>query len=116
MTMEAVLGTTLPVFIGLTLILFGGAAFMTGQALAQTWRPAWQTVPCALLLGLGDRFLTYALFGGELLSAGGYVIHSAVLWAIVAFAWRITQVHRMVTQYPWLYERAGLFAWRERRG
>jgi len=30
------------------------------------------------------------------------------------YAYRLTQAHKMVAQYPWLYERAGLFAWREK--
>ena len=32
--MEQLLGVSLPVFLGLTVVLFGGAAFMTGQAVA----------------------------------------------------------------------------------
>ncbi|MGH6881306.1 MAG: DUF6867 family protein, partial [Hypericibacter sp.] len=42
--MEFILGESIPVFIGLTIILFGGASFMMGQALGETWRPAWQNV------------------------------------------------------------------------
>ncbi|WP_374447426.1 DUF6867 family protein [Stella sp.] len=114
--MESLLGTSLPVFVGLTLILFGGAAWMTGQAVASTWRPWWQTVPYSFLLGVGDRFLTFALFGGELLSPLGYLVHSLVLLAIASLAHRAMRVHRMVTQYPWLYERAGLLSWRARAG
>jgi hypothetical protein len=38
--MESLLGTTLPVFIGMTVFVMGFAAFMTGQALANTWQPA----------------------------------------------------------------------------
>ncbi|BBK43102.1 hypothetical protein STVA_31220 [Allostella vacuolata] len=114
--MEGLLGTTWPVFVGLTVILFGGAAFLTGQAVAGTWRPWWQTVPYAFLLGIGDRFLTYALFHGELLSPTGYLVHSLVLLAIASFAYRITRAHRLVKQYPWLYERSGLLSWRARGG
>ncbi|BBK37126.1 hypothetical protein STAQ_22040 [Allostella sp. ATCC 35155] len=114
--MEALLGTSLPVFVGLTVILFGAAAFMTGQAVAATWRPWWQIVPYSLLLGIGDRFLTFALFEGELLSPVGYLVHSLVLLGIAGFAFRVTHVHRMVAQYPWLYERSGLLSWRSRAG
>jgi len=112
---EGALGTTLPVFIGLTLVLFGGAAFLTGQALASGWQQAWKAVPYALLLGVGDRFLTYAMFEGELLTLSGYLIHSAVLLAICLLAYRLTKARKMVSQYPWLYERDGLFGWRQRR-
>ncbi|MBV9522331.1 MAG: hypothetical protein JO010_06040 [Alphaproteobacteria bacterium] len=112
--MEALLGTTPAVFLGLTVILFGGAAFMTGQALAETWRPLWHSVPYAVLLGAGARFLTYALFEGTLLSASGYLIGTLILLAISLGAYRMTQARRMIIQYPWLYERAGLFGWREK--
>jgi hypothetical protein len=36
-----ILGGALADFIGVTIVLFGGASFLTGQALASTWRPAW---------------------------------------------------------------------------
>ena len=29
-------------------------------------------------------------------------------------AYQVTRARWMVTQYPWLYERAGLFSWREK--
>jgi len=28
-------------------------------------------------------------------------------------AYRVIRAHKMVTQYPWLYQRAGLFSWRK---
>lgn len=113
--MEAMFGTSPGVFIGLTVVLLGFAAFLTGQALAGTWRPMWQALPYGLLLGAADRFLGYALFGGELLSVPGYLLNSAVLILISLFAYRITRVQQMITQYPWLYERSGVLGWRERR-
>lgn len=112
--MEQIIGSSLPVFIGVTCILAGGAAWLTGQAVAATWRPAWQVVLYAFLLGLADRFIVFALFDGELLSLAGYVVDSLVLLAFAATAYRLTLVARMVRQYPWLYERTGAFAWRER--
>jgi hypothetical protein len=105
------LDAPLAVFIGLTVIGMGFAAFMIGQALAATWKPAWHAVAYVLLLGLGDRFLTFALFRGKLLSLTGYIADSAVLIAIALVAYRITRARRMVSQYPWLYRRAGQFGW-----
>jgi len=105
--------TSFPVFVGLTIVLFGGCAFMTGQALAATWRPLWQVVPYALMLGAADRFLGFALFGGDLLSLAGWLLDSAVLVAIGMLAWRLTQVRRMAEQYPWLYVRTGPFTLRQ---
>ncbi|MFQ5994511.1 MAG: DUF6867 family protein, partial [Acidiferrobacterales bacterium] len=93
----------------------GFAAYMTGQGLANTWKPLWHVVVYCILLGFADRFLTFALFEGKLLSASGYVIDTAVLLAIGLFAYRLNQARKMVTQYPWLYERTGVFTWREKR-
>ncbi len=112
--MEALLGTTPGVSFGMTVVVMGFVAFMTGQALAGTWKPIWQVVLYCLLLGLGDRFLIFSLFEGELLSLSGYVIDSAVLVAISLFAYRLTQARKMTSQYPWIYERAGLLSWRDK--
>tara|TARA_A100001037_G_C15148871_1_gene637895 strand:+ start:4807 stop:5151 length:345 start_codon:yes stop_codon:yes gene_type:complete len=112
--MESLLGTTYGVFFIVTIMVMGFAAYMTGQACANTWRPAGHTVFYCLMLGLTDRFLTFALFEGELLSLTGYVIDTAVLIAIALFAYRLNRAARLVTQYPWLYERTGLLTYRER--
>ena len=114
--MTELLGTSLGVFIGLTLIISGGAAMMTGRALADGWQPAWLVVAACVGLGIADRFLIYALFHGELLSLSGFVIHFLVLVALALLAWRITAVRKMVMQYPWRYERTSLFAYREKPG
>jgi len=103
----------LPVFIGLTLMLFGAAAYMTGQAIAITWRPLRQVFLYALLLGAADRFLVFALFDGELTSLVGYLIDTTAITLIGLLAFRITRVNRMVSQYPWIYRRSGLLGWEE---
>lgn len=110
--MEAILGASWPVFVGVTVILFGGAAFLMGQATAGTWRPAWQNVAYGLLLGLANRFLVFALFGGPLLDLIPYLVNTAVLIGLALLAYRLTLTHKMVSQYPWIYERAGLFSWK----
>lgn len=104
------------VFIFVTVIVFGGGAFMMGQALAETWRPAWQNVPYGLLLMVFSRFIHWSLFAGSLIDPAAFALDGVVLIAIALFAYRITQVRKMVTQYPWLYERSGLFFWRARAG
>jgi len=109
-------GAPLAVFIGLTVILMGGAGWMTGQALASGWKPAWLVLPYGVLLGLVDRFLTWGLFQGELLSFSQFVIDSAVILSIAALAHRFTRARKMVAQYPWLYDRTGLLTWREKPG
>ncbi len=108
---EDVLGASVPVFLIVTFILFGGAAFLTGQALALGWRPVWKTIPMSLLLGCGERFITWALFHGTLLSLSGYLIHTPILLLICIGAHQVTKARKMVSQYPWLYRRNGLFGW-----
>lgn len=100
------------VFIGLTVLLMGFAAYMTGAAIANTWRPVWQVVVYSLLLGAADRFLAFALFEQELLSLAGYVVDAGTLLLIASASFRFNRARRMVAQYPWLYERTGPFSWR----
>lgn len=114
--MEAMIGSNIGVFIAITLVIMGFATFMTGQALASTWRPMWQVFPYGVMLGFADRFLTWALFDGILFSLVPYLISTAILLVICLGAFRLTQARKMVGQYPWVYERDGLFGWRERRG
>ena len=112
--MIELIGTTIGVYIGLTVMIAGGAAFLTGQALANTWQPLIKGVPYALLLAFGNRFLIYGLFDGELLTTTGSTVDFLVMLAIIVFAYRLTKARKMVSQYPWLYVRSGPFGWRER--
>jgi Domain of unknown function (DUF6867) len=112
--MQTLLGNSFGVFIGLTVVIAGGAAIMTGRALADGWKPAWQVLLACVGLDLANRFLSYALFGGELLSLSGFLIDFVVITALALLAYRITAVRKMVSQYPWRYERASLFNYREK--
>jgi hypothetical protein len=114
--MESLLGTSPGVFVGLTVIIIGGAAMMTGRALADGWKSPLQVVFACFGLALADRFLIYALFEGELLSLSGFVIDFAVITAMALIAHRLTVVHKMVGQYPWRYERTSLWSYREKPG
>lgn len=111
--MESFLGTTVGVFVGVTGVVMGFAAYMTGQALANTWKPIWHAMVYCVLLAFASRFLIFGLFEGKLLSASGYLADVLVLVAAALFAYRLNQARKMVSQYPWLYERRGLFNWRE---
>jgi hypothetical protein len=113
--MEELLGTTLPVFIAMTVIIPGFAAYMMGQALATTWKPVWHLLIYCAMLGGAARFLIYSLYGGQLWSVSGYMIGTAVLVVIGLFAFRLNRAGKMVSQYPWLYERVGFFGWRSRQ-
>ena len=112
--MVELIGTSPAVFIGLTVGVMGFASYVTGQALAKTWRPAWHAVPYCLLITCADRFLTFGLFQGQLLLLSGYLIDFGVLLGLALLAYRLTQARKMVAQYPWIYERRGPFSWREK--
>ncbi len=103
-------------FLLVTVILGGGAAWMTGRAIALTWRPAWQVAVYAVLLGAVVRFLHYALFHGTLLSPRYYLVDTVILLGLGLVAYRHTRARQMTTQYRWLYERTGPLTWRERTG
>ena len=113
--MEEILGSELGVFIGLTVVLFGGCAFLMGQALANNWRPAVQPAPYSVLLALLNRCLAWSLFGSDAESLAGFVVDLAVILAFAYAGFYLTRANKMVNQYPWLYERASPFTWREKR-
>jgi hypothetical protein len=104
------------IFLIMTVVIGGGAAFLAGRALATKWRPVWMPVAYMLLLGLALRFFHFALFEGDLLSIHYYLSDTAVLIAASLLGYRLTRVSQMVTQYPWLYQRVGPLAWRKRPG
>ena len=105
---------SVPVFIGLTVLFMGGCAVMTGLAVANTWRPWGHVLAYCLMMGAADRFLSFALFDGPLLSPSAYGLDTTVLAVIGLATWRAARARRMCLQYPWLFERVGLFSWRER--
>jgi hypothetical protein len=98
----------------MTGVLGGGAAWLTGSAIAQTWRPYWHALAYLALLGAAVRFFHFALFEATLLSVPSYLADTIYFFAIGSLAFRVTRTTQMVRQYPWLYERKSLTAWRER--
>jgi len=98
-------------FIGMTLLLVGSAAWMTGRAVANSWSSWQQVVGYSLLLGFVDRFLLYALYQQELLSVSGYLLDTAVILLIGLVSFRVNLVNKMVKQYPWLYRKSSWFSW-----
>lgn len=97
-----------------TAIIGGGAAWLTGRAIAQTWRPFWHLAAYVALLGCAVRFVHFALFEAHLLSIPSYAADTAFLMAVAALSWRSARAAQMATQYYWLYERTGLLTWRAR--
>lgn len=98
-------GSDWGVFIGLSLILIGGASFMAGRAIADNWRPFWLVVPAAFGLALADRFLSYALFWRQLLDPTAFVVHFVIFLLLGLLGWRLTRVAKLCRQYPWRFRR-----------
>ncbi len=99
------------VFFLVTIILGGGAAFLSGRAIAGTWRPWWQVVLAMLVLGGAVRFFHFALFDGTLLSPYYYGVDTVFCLLFGFWGYRMTRAGQMAEQYGWLYRRAGLLSW-----
>lgn len=105
---------SLRVFVVLTLILGGGAAFLSGRALARGWKPFSRLFFYMALLAAAVRFFHYALFDGTLLSLYYFLVTYVVLMAAALLGFRWMRTTQMVTQYRWLYERTSPLTWRDR--
>lgn len=95
-----------------TLMLGGGAAWLSGRAIALTWRPWWHIVAYMLMLGFAVRFIHFALFDAPLLSLHYYLVDTTVCMLLGFLGFRVTRAAQMATQYRFLYRRRGLLSWR----
>jgi hypothetical protein len=102
------------VFLVLTVILGGGAAFLAGRGLARSWKPFWRVFFYMALLAAAVRFFHYALFAGSLLSIPDYTVAYVVLLIAACLGFRSMRTTQMVTQYRWLYERTSPLTWKAR--
>ncbi|MFA5901567.1 MAG: DUF6867 family protein [Hyphomicrobium sp.] len=103
------------IFLVVTVLMGGAAAHAAGSAIASTWRPPWQVFAAALLLTFAVRFFHYALFQEPLLSLKNFIVDYIVVATACSWGFRMTRVRQMVEQYPWAFERMGLFWWRRRQ-
>ncbi len=103
------------IFLLVTIILGGGAAFLTGRAIALTWRPWWQVAAYMLVLGGVVRFFHMALFEGHLLTLHYYVVDTAFCMMFGFLGYQTTRAGQMAEQYGWLYRRTGPLNWAKKR-
>jgi small-conductance mechanosensitive channel len=96
------------------LILCMGAAWMTGRSIANDWKPLWNLVLAVLGLGLGARFLHFALYQAVFISPGRYILDTLLLAVVAYLGYRFTRTNQMSTQYHWLYEKASPISWRSK--
>lgn len=107
---------TIWLFLLVTVVMGGWLAWMTGRAMALTWKPTYQLVLYVLVLGLVVRFIHFALFEATLLTLHYYVVDTIILMAFAFAGWRYHRAKQMTTQYRWLFERTGPFGWKPRPG
>jgi hypothetical protein len=102
------------VFLVLTIIGGGGAAFMGGRSLALGWKPIGILIVYMMIFGAGLRFLHFALFQETLTSLYYYVVQTLVIIGFALLGYRMTRTSQMTQQYPWLYEWTGYLTWRKK--
>lgn len=107
---------TVWLFLLVTVVMGGWLAWMTGRAVALTWKPNVQLVLYILVLGLVVRFIHFALFEATLLTLHYYIVDVTVLMGFGFAGWRYNRARQMTTQYRWLFERTGPFGWKPREG
>jgi len=102
------------VFLVLTIILGGGAAFMAGRSIARSWGSTVYLFIMILLLNAGLRFLHFALFQADLLSVEHFIVQGILMEIIAFVGYRVTLARQMAAKYPWLYELTSPFSWRQK--
>jgi hypothetical protein len=90
------------VFLLLTVILGGAAAYVSGKAIAETWRPFWQVVAYCLLMALVVRFMHFALFEEVMISLRNYIVDAAVLLLAGVIGYLMARRRQMAETYNWL--------------
>ncbi|MHC5305920.1 DUF6867 family protein [Bartonella sp. LJL80] len=107
--------SSLFVFILVTCLLGGWAAWMTGRACALTWRTRTIALVYMLPLAAAVRFIHYIPpFNGTLMSLHYYLVDLVVLLAFSAMGFQYTRTKQMVRQYSWIYEKSSPFSWRQK--
>jgi len=97
-------------FVRVTIVLGGGAAWLTGRATARNWSPWWKLVFYVVLLTAALRFIHFALFEGTFFlpqSTFWTALHFAgvdfvVLMAAAAAGRQLTRSRQMKRQYGFL--------------
>ena len=101
-------------FLLVTVFMGGGAAWLSGRAIAATWRPWLHVAGYMLILGLAVRFIHFALFDGTLLSPQFYAVDTVVCLIFGFLGFRATRAAQMTTQYGWINAPAGWLRWTRR--
>jgi small-conductance mechanosensitive channel len=96
------------------LVLACAAAWITGKNCAQLWRSLPVLVFYILALGIGLRFIHFALYAAPMFSLARYLLDTLVLLAVASFGYQAKRANQMTSQYHWLYEKTSPLTWRDR--
>ena len=99
------------VFLLVTVVLAGGAGYLTGRAAARTWLPNAHLIVYMVVLAAAARFVHFALFHGTLLSLHYYIVDLIVIVIIAFIGKQVTRSRQMATQYSFIYQRTGPLSW-----
>ena len=98
-------------FVLVTIVLGGGAAWLTGRATARTWSAWWKLVLYVVLLTIALRFIHFALFEGSFFLPAS-TLARALEFALVDFVVlmfaavlgrKLTRSRQMARQYGFLH-------------
>ncbi|MEP9353579.1 DUF6867 family protein [Xanthobacter sp. KR7-65] len=112
---KELIGASLGDFLLVTLFLGGGAAWLTGKAVARGWAPYTHMLVYCLLLACAVRFCHFALFEAELFDPEPLAVEFVLLASIATLGFRAMRQRQMTVQYGWMYERTGRMSWQPRQ-
>ena len=105
---------TIAEFILVTIALGGGTAWMTGRAVASTWRTPLQLALYMVMLACAVRFIHFALFQGTLLSLHYFLVDFVFILVFAFLGMRFTRAGQFAKQYGFAFTRSGPFSWRQK--
>ncbi|MFG1478147.1 hypothetical protein V5F53_05700 [Xanthobacter sp. V4C-4] len=109
-----VIGPSLGDFLLVSLVLGGGAAWLTGRAVARGWGSLLHLAAYCVPLAAAVRFCHFALFDDALFAPVTSAAEILFLLAVAALGFRSVRKRQMIARYSWLFVPAGPLAWRRR--
>jgi len=90
---------SLATFLFVTFVLGGAAAFLSGRAIARIWQPWWMTVPAAFAVGIGVRFIHFALFDAAFAVLRFFAVDTLIVFAFALAGYWVARERQMTRQY-----------------
>ena len=94
------------VFLLVSVVMGGSTAYVSGRAIAETWRPMWHAFVYALIVALAVRFIHFALFDELLLSSRNYLTDAAICCIATYAGYALARSRQMIRQYSVIGETA----------